>query len=174
MATASADLTSTRRIFLAQAASSAVLAAAVVPAGSMAIDPIYAAIQAHKAAVIALSLIVDLHSKLDRELPIEKCRSSVTAWEEEIFSTDDPRWIECERALKAAFDRETDAAIDLVNVRPTTGAGLLALLQYAVSADTDGKLWPDLLPDENSKRTRPWHHFLIVNLVEVLPGMVLA
>jgi hypothetical protein len=174
MAAASADLTSIRRVFLAQAASSAVLAAAVAPAASVAIDPIYTAIQSHKAAVIALSLLVDLHSKLDRELPIEKCRSKINSWEEEIFPTDDPRWIECERALMAALDRETDAAIDLVNVHPTTAAGLVDLLKYAVSADTDGELWPDLLPDENSNRARPWHHFLIVNLVEVLPSMVSA
>jgi hypothetical protein len=174
VAAASAELSPTRRIFLAHAASSAVLATAVAPVRSVGIDPIFAAMQAHKAAVIALGLMVDLHSELDRELPIEKCRSRVTAWEEEIVSTDDPHWIECERDLMAAFDRETDAAIELVNARPTTGAGLLALLQYAVAADTDGELWPDLLHDENSKRSRPWHHFLIVNLIEALPGMVFA
>jgi hypothetical protein len=36
----------------------------------------------------------------------------------------------------------------------------------------DGETWPDLHPDEGAKRGRPWHHFLIANLVETLPEML--
>jgi hypothetical protein len=86
-----------------------------------------------------------------------------------------PRWIDSERALHAAYDTETDAAIELITVLPTTAAGLLALLEYAtISADRDGELWPTGLQSDDGKRTRSWHHFLIENLSEILPRFVLA
>jgi len=121
-----AESTSTRRIFLAQAASTAVIAATVAPAASMTTDPIFAAIEAHRDAMAGSKFINDLHSELDRKLPVERRRSRITPWEEEIVSTDDPRWIGCTRALMTAFDRETNAAIELLTVRPTTAAGVLA------------------------------------------------
>jgi hypothetical protein len=103
---------------------------------------------------------------LDRELPIEKCRSSVTLWGEEIVSTDDPRWIECERAVLRRMDEETDAACTLINVLPTTMAGLVSLLQYAV----DGEGWPTSLESESGKN-QSWRQLLIANLAEVLPEL---
>ena len=43
---------------------------------------------------------------------------------------------------------ETDAgACVLVNILPTTMAGVIALLRYAVDADTDGQGWPELHAD---------------------------
>ena len=119
---------------------------------TIATDPILAAIEAHKAAIVARDLVFDRHSALDRELPVEKCHSVITTWEEIIVETDDPRWIACERALADAHDAEADAAIALVTVKPTTPGGLLApLLQYAVTADTDGEMWLGLnLPDDES------------------------
>ena len=53
---------------------------------------------------------------------------------------------------------------------PTTRKGLLALLQYAIAADDDGQMWPDLLNDGN--RQRSWHQLLIANHVEILPDMI--
>jgi hypothetical protein len=174
MSAAAAEPTSTRRAFLAQAASSAVLATTAAPALSAAADPIFGAIEAHKAAAAGLGPAIDRQAALEREIPLLKRQSIIDADGETVVASDDPRWIDCERTLKAAFDAETDAAIALISVLPTTGAGLLALLQYAVSADTDGEMWPDLLPDEGSKRSRPWHHFLIANIADVLLGMVSA
>ncbi len=137
-------------------------------------DPIFAAIDAHKAAVINGGLTLDRNMALDRELPAEKCLSHITLWKEEIVATDDPRWIECERDWIAAYHAEADAALALVSVLPTTSAGLLALLQYAVTAaETDTEVWDKLL-DEDGNRERPWHHFLIANTVKILPGMVSA
>jgi len=47
-------------------------------------------------------------------------------------------------------------------------AGVVALLQYALLADTDGEGWPrDLLSDDGTKR-RSWHYFLIENLAVAL------
>jgi hypothetical protein len=81
--------------------------------------------------------------------------------------TDDPRWIDCERAMLATSDAETDAAIPLVDVTPTTRAGLMALLNYAVSNDTDGEGWPlELVGDDEKKHC--WHHFLLENVLKAL------
>jgi hypothetical protein len=135
---------------------------------------IFAAIEAHKAATARLGPVIDRQAVLEREIPHRKRQSIIDAYGETVVTTDDPRWIDCERALMAAYDAETDAAIALVSILPTTRTGVITLLQYAVSADPDGRAWPDLLADENAKLSRPWHHFLIANLAEILPAMVLA
>jgi hypothetical protein len=134
-------------------------------------DPVFAAIEAHRAAVAATAAALDLHSDLDEELPIEKCRSKLTVWEETIVETDDPRWIEAERDVMQAHHNENDAACVLVSECPKTIAGVLALLQYAIAADTDGECWPQLESDDG-KRSRSWQYFLIEMLSDALPGTV--
>jgi hypothetical protein len=62
----------------------------------------------------------------------------------------------------------------LLNVQPTTLAGILALLKYAVEADTDGVGWPDSLQSDDGKITRRWQFFLIEGVAEALAGMVSA
>jgi hypothetical protein len=115
---------------------------------------------------------VSKHSDLESVLPREKRRSRIDAWEEKIVATDDLCWIESERAVHDAFGAETDAACALVTIRPTTIAGVLALLQYAHVADTDGEAWPRELASDDSTKARSWHYFLIEAVAEVLPGMV--
>ena len=138
-------------------------------------DPIFAAIEAHRKAALAFKSAIDENYALECELPRDQRKSSVTAWEETIVETDDPRWIASERAIRTASDAETDAACELLDVLPTTLSGIITLLRYAVSADPDGQAWPDdLLTDESAKMSRPWHHFLIANLARILPGMVSA
>jgi hypothetical protein len=174
---AAAKLTPNRRTFLAQAASSAVLAASVASAFSQPTDPIFEAIERHRLAhqrhLASLG-----EDEIEAAIPREMRRSS---WQDAKddepdwrVTTDHPAWIAHIEEGVAAWNAEVDAACALVNILPTTGAGLLALVHYAISADTDGEMWPDLFPDENSKRSRTWHHFLIANLAEVLPGMVSA
>jgi hypothetical protein len=168
-----------RRAFLSNAASvAAVTVAASIarPAAAVALgpDPIFAAIEAHKAASVAVHASVSVHAKLESELPRDKRRSSVDAVEEKIVASDDPRWIETERDVMRSFDTETDAACVLVTVRPTTIAGVLALLQYANAANTDGEAWPRQLQSDDGTKARSWHYFLIEALAEVLPGMVSA
>jgi hypothetical protein len=128
-------------------------------------DPIYAAIEAHKAARAAVNSALDAHTLLERELPCDKRLSNIDAWEEKIVETDDPRWIESERAVWQAWEAEDGAAIDLVCIQPTTRAGVLALLDHAIAYDTDGEGWPRGLQSDDGKRTRDWHQFLIENLV---------
>jgi hypothetical protein len=171
---------SARRSFLLKAASVAVGSAAASVAGSYALayqgapDPILAAIESHRAATAAVHSAIDVQTVLERELPRDKRKSSVNSWEEKIVATDDPRWIECERAIIRSFGAETDAACALVNVPPATLAGVLALLQYANTADKDGEMWHhELQSDDGTKtKTRSWHYFLIETLAEALPGLI--
>jgi hypothetical protein len=180
------DATSRRR-FLSQAAGvaagSAVLALATVsttadaaaPVAALApsgVDPILEAIEAHKAARATWLEWVYRHMDLEDELPEEKRRSNIDVWEEIIIVADDPRWIEAERESRRASDLETDAAVVLLNVQPTTQAGILALLKYAVEADTDGEGWPRDLISDGGKLRRSWHYFLIEGVAEALAGMV--
>jgi hypothetical protein len=166
-----------RRAFLSNAAIVAALSVATTITGhasALSPDPIFAAIEAHTAASVAMHSQVSVHSELERSLPREKRKSSVDAFEEKIVATDDPRWIECERAVMRSFDTETDAACVLVSVRPTTIAGVLALRQYATAIDNDGEAWPRELQSDDGSKTRSWHYFLIENIADILPGMVQA
>ncbi|MGY2906972.1 hypothetical protein [Bradyrhizobium sp. URHC0002] len=165
----STSLDNSRRGFLAQAAAvtagGAALATALSLPGSaaravQAPDPILKAIEAHKAAHAKLLSRVDRHCKLESELPSEQRCSTITAWEEEIVETDDPRWIEAERQIGLTSDAEIAAAYALIAVIPTTRLGLLALLGHAVSHDTDGYAWPD-----------DWRRGLLDNLSEELPTL---
>jgi hypothetical protein len=179
----SSSVETSRRGFLVQAAGVAAGGAALgaglplpAPAGTSGEvpDAILAAIENHKAVSRSLTETVHNQSDLEEIFPLDKRRSHIDVWDENIVATDDPRWIESERALRAAYDAEMDAAIELVTVLPTTAAGLLALLEYAIFADRDGELWPTGLQSDDGKRTRSWHHFLIENLSEILPRFVLA
>jgi hypothetical protein len=137
-------------------------------------DPIFAAIEAHKAARAIWVANVYRHSDLENELPRDKRRSCVHIEEYKIFETDDPRWIECEHEVMRTSDLETDAACVLVSIIPTTQAGVVALLQYALLADTDGEGWPrDLVSDDGTK-ARSWHYFLIENVTAALTDLVSA
>jgi hypothetical protein len=164
-----------RRSFLLKAATSAIVVTAnrsVMAQYQNGADPILAAIEVHRTAAAAIKPVLDTQSALERELPRDKRRSSVDAWEEKIVETDDPRWIDAERALHNTFNAETDAAIDLLNVHPTTIQGLIALLEYAVAADIDGVSFPSDLMTDDSKRARSWQQLLLENIAEVLPDMV--
>lgn len=150
----------------------AALAGEAIPQEAIAevpvVDPIFAAIEAHKAARATWISWVDRHMALEAELPKDKRRSTVNVWENEIVSSDDPRWIEAERELSRTSDAEEEAACDLVNVRPTTMAGLLALLNHALVYDTDGEGWPRDLCSDDGKRTRSWQTFLLENITVAL------
>jgi hypothetical protein len=137
-------------------------------------DPILAAIEAHKAAYAAFENAVRRHGRLEEELPRDRRRSSVDVWQERIVETDDPRWIASEREVMAEIDAEADAAAVLVTVRPTTRAGLFALLQHALMHDTDGTMWPQDLQSDDGASRRTWQYFLIANLVEILPELVMG
>jgi hypothetical protein len=166
----------TRRRFLSQAAGVAAGSAVLIGASTVAApaiashggpDPIFAAIEAHKAARAVVYSACDDISAAEREIgpgKISEARKSGNAAQLE----------RCEDALSAAHDAEVEAACVLVTICPTTLAGVLALLEYANAADTDGEGWPSHLyeDDETSTHSRSWHSFLIDRLAEALPGIV--
>jgi hypothetical protein len=151
----------TRRGFLSTAAALAASAAIAIPANALRADPIFEAIEVHKAARLAFEDAVSRGSALDEELPSEKTRSWITVWEQTIIETDDPRWIDSVR--------EVNAACALASIAPTTMAGVVGLLQYAISIRPEE--WPEGVQSDNDTETRPWHYFLIEMLIAVLPGM---
>ena len=163
----------TRRGFLSTAAVLATSAAVAIPANAASAfgaDPIFEAIEVHKAARLAFENAVSRGSALDQELPGEKTRSWITVWEQTIVETDDPRWIDSVWEVHRTSDAETDAAYALANIAPTTMAGVVGLLQYTLSIQPEE--WPEGVHSDEDTETRPWHYFLIEMLIAVLPGMV--
>jgi hypothetical protein len=162
----------TRRGFLSTAAALGASVAVAIPANAADAstpDPIFEAIEAHRAARLAFENAFSRGCALEQELPREKTRSWITAWEEEIVETDDLRWIDSIREVNRASDAATDAAYALANVAPTTMAGVVSLLQYAISFPPEE--WPEGVGSDDDTETRPWHTFLIEMLIAVLPGM---
>ena len=71
-----------------------------------------------------------MHTGLEIELPREKKRLDYLNLGRGIVTTDDPRWIDCQRAVMRAWEAQDDAAMDLLNIRPTDygwGVGTAAL-----------------------------------------------
>src|SRR5437868_11177890 len=162
----------TRRGFLSTAAALTASAAVAIPANAADAstpDPIFEAIDVHKAARLAFENAVSRGSALEQELPREKTRSWIVDWEEEIVETDDPRWIDSVREVNRASDAATEAAYALANVAPTTMAGVLGLLQYAISFPPEE--WPEGVESDDDTETRPRHTFLVETLISVLPAL---
>jgi hypothetical protein len=163
------SINTTRRGLLSTAAALAASATVPIPASAFGADPILEAIGAHKTARLAFENAVSRGSALENELPSEKTRSWITVWEQTIVETDDPRWIDSVHAIDRASDAATDAAYALASIAPTTMAGVVASLQYAISIEPED--WPDGVQSDDDTETRPWHYFLIEMLIAVLPGM---
>ena len=162
----------TRRGFLSTAAALAASAGVAIPANAanaFGADPIFGAIDVHKAARLAFEDAVSRSFALEQELPREKTRSYITIWEETIVETDDPRWINSIRVVNRASDAATDAAYALANVAPTTMAGVVGLLQYAISIHPEE--WPEGVHSDDDTESRPWHYFLIEMLIAALSAM---
>jgi hypothetical protein len=114
-------------------------------------DPIFAAIEAHHNAVAVHGAAVDVECALEESLPGEQTRSYIKAALEEIVDGDDPRWLAAIRARAQASAALDDLGFNLLNVTPTTLAGVEALLRYvayreapifpAEVTDDDGSTW---------------------------------
>jgi hypothetical protein len=99
----------TRRTLIA--ASAATAAATSIPAAA-AVDPIYAAIERHMQTCMAHEAACEVSGNLH---------------------DDDPEMPEAEKRTHEAWDAMTDAAVELLNVEPTTKAGASALLRHVAS-----------------------------------------
>jgi len=168
--------TTSRRGFLAKGAATvaggATILAMPTPIIAHGLDPIFAAIENHKAVRAAWIATVGRNFALEEELPSDRCRSHCYCdGEERILETDDPRWIESEREVIRTSEAESEAAVELVNVLPTTRAGVIALMQYANANDTDGEAWPPELISDDGTKIRSWQYFLIENVAAALTNI---
>jgi hypothetical protein len=115
----------TRRAVLAGIAAAPALAAPALALSGP--DPIFAAIEAHSSAFEAWSAQVSDQSALEEKLPHDRTKAHRR---DDDPSTDDPAW-------QASFHRYwkeigvlNAAAVVLGEIRPTTIAGVRALLEY--------------------------------------------
>lgn len=132
-------------------------------------DPIFAAIAAHQRAVAAYNGLCTQQDRLEAEIPSEK-RKSRYGSDDTMVDSDDPRWIEFQKRLDTLSDAEVEAECELTNVTPTTLAGVIALLDYAVTVEKelgfrDIYFDPD---DPTQKVGRSWYYFVNRNLADTL------
>src|SRR2546426_2476582 len=64
--------------------------------------------------------------------------------DEEVFETDDPRWLAFLHALHQLHEAESEAECALADIVPTTMAGVCALLKYGAEVEVHGA-WNDLV-----------------------------
>jgi hypothetical protein len=78
---------------------------------------------------------------------------------------------EIETAINEASHFEEVAAYALLDIDPTTMAGLVALLTYAIDHDdaNHGIGWPEAIGLAEEPGTRSWQYFVIDKLASVLP-----
>jgi hypothetical protein len=120
---------------------------------------------------------LDREYALEDELPEEKRQSFVHVGQEKIVETDDPRWIASERAVLEGWDAVDQASFDLINVEPTTMAGIMALLRYAAEFAGRGSTFPNAALDEDDpgivhkKNGAPFSYFIYKNVADALEDM---
>jgi hypothetical protein len=124
----------TRRGFLSTAAALTASAAVAIPANAanaLRADPIFEAIEVHKAARLAFENAVSRGSALDEELPGEKTRSWITVWEQSIVEADDPRWIDNVREVdRTPMPKPTPLALWQASLRPRWRSGGVAAIRH--------------------------------------------
>jgi hypothetical protein len=145
----SQDVKPTRRAMLAGAAAipTTALPAAALAAMPLEPDPIFAAIEAHRARW-----------------------SEFNAW----CALPEAGTEEGKAAENRLSDAEWEAAIALVEIEPTTMAGVIALLRYTVGVNECG--WPDILMEKGVENShgRSWEYFLRCNLAGALERIAVA
>ena len=134
----------------AVAATAGVATAAVATSTT---DPIFAAIDHHRAACAQSSVACRAVADLESE---DQSPASLAAHD----------------SATAAYEASESAALALVHVRPATLAGVAALLAYVGNADH--RLWPDELEDETIRTdvgralTMPFAFWVIRNAHDAL------
>jgi hypothetical protein len=151
----------TRRNALTTVAALAVVPA--VPVAALAVtadpDPIFAVIEEHRTAVGAYSAAIDRRNDLEERLPSG-------GWD---FS---PEWIAADRDVDVCEGEPDRAARRIIETKPTTLAGVAALLNYVASATpqtfpdySSGEGVDDADPDDLDQ---PWEHYLHRMLAEAV------
>jgi hypothetical protein len=143
----------TRRDLIQQAVAATCIG--VIPveaAAAMAPDPIFAAIERMKAAELECSAATDEQSTLEEMLPLYKRRGDTRDRGVRVRG-DDPRWTANIQRWWAATDATHERSMDLLNIKPTTFAGLVALLRYAYAyVGDEGREWPSYVQEDDPPR----------------------
>jgi hypothetical protein len=94
--------------------------------------------------------------------------------DENIVDEDHPQY---ENQMRRLYDATKAAAVNLRDVRPTTMAGTIALLNYyaeaTVSHDATGEDWPEL-EDKQDGIEKPFDYFLTRNVARALGNISVA
>jgi hypothetical protein len=130
------------------AALPATAAAAPPSIATTVVDPIFAHLERLQATWVELDVVVGEYSDLQQLLPPEKRESENRGGELTINPGDDPRWIDNQRRYRDVNDAIDDRSRELLDVRPTTVAGVVALLRYAQDQLNKGDMLVDELADE--------------------------
>jgi hypothetical protein len=91
-----------------------------------------------------------------------------------IVETDDPRWVDSLRAVQETADTMHDLALGLLDIVPTTVAGVVALLNHVGDGDGDGDwMFPEYMNGEADKRRRKaWRPFNLAVMLHVSKALV--
>jgi hypothetical protein len=162
-----------RRRFLLQAAGVAAASAALgmglplpEPAGAAvpSPDPIFAAIERHRAAYSAYDATLgedDLEAAIPRHLRRSSFFDAQRGDPDWRAPTDHPDWIaHIEESIRAQREEE-EAAAELVSTEGLTPAGAVALLDYARDREDRGAQWPGF--EEGS-----WLYLMLRQVVDAL------
>lgn len=127
-------------------------------------DPIFAAIERHRAAYAAYDATLG-EDELEERIPAELRQSSfhdanndVPGWR---VPTDHPDWIAHIEEQISAAEEDAEAAAELVSTEGLTPAGAVALLAYARDREERGNAWPDF--EEGS-----WNYLMLCRVTEAL------
>lgn len=127
-------------------------------------DPIFAAIERHRAAYAAYDATLG-EDELEAVIPRGRRKSSfwdaMDNWPDWRIPTDDPKWIAHIEEQASAAKEEAEAAAELVSTEGLTPAGAVALLAYARDREERGNAWPDF--EEGS-----WNYLMLCRVTEAL------
>ena len=88
---------------------------------------------------------------------------------------DDPRWLQILQDYMVASARVHAAAEALVDTRPTTTVGVIALATYAVAYVRTGEIWPDAagssMTAARSSSTVTFETFLLRSIADSLGAL---
>jgi hypothetical protein len=124
-------------------------------------DPVFAAIEAHRAALLAFKEAVEHRSKIEDTLVGLDC-------------PDTPELIAARAREVMTCYGEDNAAWGVASIRPTTLAGVSALLRYASEVIISGDNWPSHgmdLPNRVSADV-DWSTFLHMTLADAMDDML--
>lgn len=139
-------------------------------------DPIFTLIADHKVAQAELQAACGLLGDLEETIPEDRQKGETRCFEVQIVETDDPRWTAANIRYNASVIKADEIALEMINVAPTSLAGVQAMMLYAAEFVEAGNLWPDgsQIEDEDEDKNgksrlvhrRDWNYYLLRNLAE--------